>query len=151
MQISTPPSPAVISLERCIEKLPKSPHDPTPRPRQDVPWAWAQSSISAQVAALAEFDERVEVGGGAGDVHGDDRPGPRRDRRLGRSDVDAQRVGVDVDEHRRGVDRQRGGRRGDERHAGNDHLVALADVAGRQRRLEGVRAVREREAVRAPW
>ncbi len=101
-----------------------------------------------EVVASAEFEERVEVGGGTGDVHGDDRPGPRRDRRLGRGDVDAQRVGVDVDEDRRGVDRKGGARRRHERHAGDDHLVALADIAGRQRRFEGVRAVREREAVR---
>jgi hypothetical protein len=42
-----------------------------------------------QPAPLAERDEQIEVADGAGHVDGDDRPGARRDRGLGRRRVDA--------------------------------------------------------------
>ncbi len=124
----------------------------TPRPDTSTP---PERSVGVgavldqpQAALGAQRDERIEVGGGAGDVDRDDRLRARRDRGPGRLDVDAQRVGVDVDQDRRGVDRQRCRGRRDEGHAGHDHLVALADVAGGQRGLDRVRAVGERHAVR---
>ena len=101
-----------------------------------------------QAAALAQRHEQIEVADRPGDVHADDRARPRRDCGLGGGDVDAQRLGVDVDDHGRGVDRQHGARARDERHARHDHLVALADAAGDERRLEGMRPVRERQAPR---
>ena len=72
---------------------------PTPRPRHCEPCACAQSSIRCRSAALAQRHEQVEVG--------DARPPTctamiarvrSRDRRLGGGDVDAERVGIDVDE-----------------------------------------------------
>ena len=44
--------------------------------------------------------DRVEVARLSGEVHRDERLGPRRDRRLDARRVDVERVGLDVDEHR---------------------------------------------------
>jgi hypothetical protein len=96
-----------------------------------------------QIVARTQFGERVEVGGGAGDVHRDDGPGPLGDRRLGGDGVDAQRVSVDVDEHRGGVHGEDGAGRRHEGHRRHDHLVALTDVARGERGFERVGAVRE--------
>ena len=99
-----------------------------------------------QAPPLAERHEQVEITDRSRDVHRDDGARSLADRSLGGVGVDAERVGVDVDDHGRRVHGQNGARAGDERQARHDHLVALADAAGDERGLERLGAVRERIA-----
>jgi len=80
-------------------------------------------------------------------VHREDRAGAIGDGRLGRGDVDAQRIGVDVNEDRRRVHRENRRRGGNEGQRRNEDLVALAHPARGERRFHRVGSVRERQAV----
>ena len=87
--------------------------------------------------------ERVEGGGPAEEVHGQQRTRARRDLRRDVFRIDVERHRVDVGEDRRRAalrDRLRGRI---EREGRADHLVAGADLERVQREDEGVRAVRD--------
>ena len=134
-------------LELCIENDPKAPHEPTPSsaPRRAVGMRAVLDQV--QVPALTQRGQRVEIGHAAAAMHRHDRLRARREGGLGRRGVDAQRVGVDIDDHRRGPGRHDRRRGRDERDRRHEHLVAGADAEGDERGLDGVRAVRHRQAV----
>ena len=104
---------------------------PIGRPLHCVPIACAASSITVRPWRVAQRAEAVEVDRAPGEVHGHDRAGARRDRGLGGVEVDEAGARLGVDEHRARADLldRVGGR--DERHRGDEHLVAGAD--GRRR------------------
>ena len=93
----------------------------------------------------AQRQQRVEVGGMSIQVHGEDRPGARCDRRRHRFRGDVQRLWIEVREHRprpRPHHRE-GGEGGGQRR--RDDLVALADAQALQRELDGLGAVGHRD------
>ena len=98
-------------------------------------------------APIAQLDERVQVARRPRDMHGDDRPGALGHRVLGCCRIDAERAGVDVNQHRRRVDGESGGGARDEGQGRHDHLVALAHAACGEGGLERVASVRDPESV----
>ena len=99
-------------------------------------------------ARLRRLDDRRHVGRLAEQVHRHDRLGPRRDGRDRRVDVDVERVGIDVDQHRRRADAHDAAGGGEERIGRRDDLVAGADVERHQRREQRVGARRQADRVR---
>jgi len=93
-----------------------------------------------QAVGTREVEDRVHVGCLAGEVHRDDRLGPRRDGRTDLAAVDQVGARVAVDQDRPGADRahrQGGGDIGVRR---QDHLVPWNDVECGQRQPERVQA-----------
>ena len=80
-------------------------------------------------------------------MHGDDRLGPRRDRRLGLVRVDAPGFLEDVDEHRLGAKMNDRRRSRDPVGVGHDHLVARPDSERRHAHVQRARAARRRDGV----
>ena len=73
-------------------------------------------------------------------VHGNDRLGSRRDQRCHVFGIDIEGGGVDVGEYRLGAEPRHGAGRGEEREAGQDHLVAGRYIQGHQGQEQGVAA-----------
>ena len=84
-----------------------------------------------QAVAVGDRLDHVHVGHEAEQVDRADRPGSRRDRRLDPLRVDQVRVGLDVDEDRRGARVQDRVGRGRERVRDGDDLVARLEADAR--------------------
>ena len=94
-----------------------------------------------------ERSQRVEIGGVPSEVHRQQRAGARRDRGLDRARVQAQRVALDVHQHRPGAHvLDRAHARGEGPGRGH-HLVARPHAVGEQRQVEAAGGVGERHAV----
>ena len=100
-----------------------------------------------QLVLLRHGEDGVQVGGGAAQVHGDDRRGAVGDGGLDLARVDLDRLGVGVHEDGQRVVQQNHVHRGDEGVGGNNDLVARGDPDGRQRGEEGAGAAVGGEAV----
>ena len=81
-------------------------------------------------------------------VHGDERPRPRRHHRLDRGRRDVERVGVDVREHGHAARVVNRARRGEEGERGSDHLVAGLELQRPERQEQRVGPARARNPVR---
>ena len=91
----------------------------------------------AQPVALRQGVDLARTARDAGEMQRDDRFGPRADQRLGRSDVDAEVVVVDVAHHRA---RAAGANRlmiGDVVEGRRDHLIARPHARQSQRNMQG--------------
>ena len=82
--------------------------------------------------------DRTHLGGLAVEMHRNDRPGSRRDRRLDPPGVDVVGVGLDIDEDRPGTGPPDRSCRGEEGVRRGDHLVSRPDVEGQKRQQERV-------------
>ncbi len=103
-----------------------------------------------EAVRLGDLAYGVGVGGEAEEVDRHDRFGARRDRRLDRVGVDAERVGTDVDEHGLGSGlSDRLGRRVEGERYGDD-LVAGADAQRAERDREAVGAVGDADGTGGP-
>ena len=93
-----------------------------------------------QVVPARQSGDRVEIGGLAVQVNGDNGPRSRRNRRRDRCRVEVVRLGTGIDEHgprTRGQDSQDGG---DKRVRDRDDFVARSDIVRPQGELDGVEA-----------
>jgi hypothetical protein len=91
--------------------------------------------------------ERREVGGVAAVVHRHDGAGPRRERALDGARVEAERVGLDVHQHRPGTHVLDDVHAGDEGVGRGDDLVARAHAQRGQREVQAAGGGVERQAV----
>ena len=101
-----------------------------------------------QAVSPGDVEDGRQVARQADLVHGQDRPGPRRDRPLDQGGVDVVGPRVDVHEHRAGAAVADGVGGGDERVADRDHLVAGPDAEGEQGQVQRRRAARDGAGVR---
>lgn len=99
--------------------------------------------------AARDVHDRVHLAGDAGVVHRHDHAGAIRDRSLDFGLVEVHGVGAHVDEDEARALRHERGRRGGERVARQDDLVARLEVAQDRRHLERARATRREQRLGA--
>ena len=147
--VTAPPSPVVTILRGWNERHAATPSAPHGVPRYCAPSAPAASSRSTTSCGTAVCSASHSTG----------RPKrctamtarvPRRDRGGDGSDVEVERVGVDVDEHRLRAAQLDGVRGRRERVGGDDHLVARADLEREQGEMERGGAGRDGRRVGRP-
>jgi hypothetical protein len=86
--------------------------------------------------ASADGLQRRHVRGVPIEVHRHDAHGAVGDRRLDRRGIEAEAVGLDVGEDRRGAGERHRVRRRGERERRDDHLIARADAGGQQAEVQ---------------
>ena len=98
--------------------------------------------------AVGDRHERIDVGGAAEEMNGDDRLRAPADLPLHVGRADEVGVGIDVGEDRHGAETRHGAGRREEGVARQDHLIAGLDVEGHQGEEEAVGAGGAADGVR---
>ena len=122
---------------------------PTGRPSHVARCACAQSSTTASAVPPGNRQDGRHVGRLPVEMHGHERSGARRDRRLDCRRVDGQALGIDVREDRPRARHHDGERRVRRRQRARHHLVSGADAerAQGQRQRVGPGRDADRRAV----